>query len=368
MNKARQVFTARLLAGDEVARDLVVVIGWIGIVVIMGLLAGSSLLLIGLVALLPLAWLGLNDLLRRLFSPPPSVPAVPDANLISPPTHSTAHDLERAATTLQTLTIQQRGDASEQGQIITHSTRLLEEFNATADRVRGEAVRLSVATRQTQAAMQSGREAINQAIDSMNSTHAQVDQIVATLTVLARHVWRISEIVAAVGEIATQSNFLALNAAIEAARAGEQGRSFATVAEEVRELSDQSRKAVTQIRDVLSEVHGALEKTVGATEVGALSVDEGVTLTRKAESAVAKLAEGLDATSSAVQKIVAAADRQAASLEEMVKSMDGVSRISLQSQSGLRIAETVAQDLARLSREFTRIGGGNGSSDQLSTE
>ncbi len=53
----------------------------------------------------------------------------------------------------------------------------------------------------------------------------------------------LGDIVAAIGDIATQTHLLALNAAIEAARAGDAGRGFAVVAAEVKKLAGDTRLA-----------------------------------------------------------------------------------------------------------------------------
>lgn len=54
--------------------------------------------------------------------------------------------------------------------------------------------------------------------------------------------------------IAAQTNMLSLNASIEAARAGENGRGFVVVAEEIRNLSEQSRNSAEEILRIVSEL------------------------------------------------------------------------------------------------------------------
>ena len=73
---------------------------------------------------------------------------------------------------------------------------------------------------------------------------------------LIRVIDRVGGIGALVGEIdqiASSTRILSLNAAIEAARAGEHGRGFSIVAQEVRQLADQSGRTAAKIRESAEE-------------------------------------------------------------------------------------------------------------------
>ena len=83
---------------------------------------------------------------------------------------------------------------------------------------------------------------------------------------LAEAAERIGEVVSLINDIAAQTNLLALNATIEAARAGEAGKGFAVVAQEVKNLANQTAKATDEIAQQIGAIQSETKVTVDAIE------------------------------------------------------------------------------------------------------
>lgn len=82
---------------------------------------------------------------------------------------------------------------------------------------------------------------------------------------LSSAVEKIATAVAFISSIASQTNLLALNATIEAARAGEAGRGFAVVASEVKELSNGTSRAATEIAELVKSIESVTGAVTAAT-------------------------------------------------------------------------------------------------------
>lgn len=111
-----------------------------------------------------------------------------------------------------------------------------------------------------------GRGQLGKQTANMAAINASVDDISADVQVLLEISTQMLEVVNIVKGIADQTNLLSLNAEIEAAHAGEAGKGFAVVAGEVRKLSEETKKSVTNVSSLIQNTNSQTEKLTQSLE------------------------------------------------------------------------------------------------------
>lgn len=111
-----------------------------------------------------------------------------------------------------------------------------------------------------------GQEKMNESLASLNHTFKDIEMATKNVQSLGEKSNQIGEVIDFIQQISEQTNLLALNAAIEAARAGEHGHGFAVVANEVRQLAEETKEATVRISALIKETQDETEKSVQLME------------------------------------------------------------------------------------------------------
>ena len=120
-----------------------------------------------------------------------------------------------------------------------------------------------------------GTEKIRTTLDTMKTLENTIFDAYNVSYTLTNHMEEIDKILEEIDSIFSQTKLLALNASIEAARAGNKGIGFDVVAEEIRDLSDESGKAASNIKQIISLLNDTVLDVSSKVKEGARVSENG---------------------------------------------------------------------------------------------
>lgn len=143
---------------------------------------------------------------------------------------------------------------------------------------------------------------------------------------------KIGNIISEIESIASQTNLLSLNASIEAARAGEAGRGFSVVADQIRQLAEQSSKSAVDTRTL---IEGAMQE-----------VENGNKVAERAVASIGIVVEGIRKVATSSKELSTVSASQAATMKEAEEGINQISDV-------IQTNAAVAQESSATSQELS---------------
>lgn len=268
------------------------------------------------------------------------------------------------------------GTVSEISSSTSDGAAVSEETSASLAEVAKFSESTSVATKNTSINSKKAKEIaeegagkISEVVSSITdiaSSSKEVSMIISDLDISSK---RIGEIIQIITGISAQTNMLALNAAIEAARAGEAGKGFSVVADEIRQLADESNNAAVQISELVKENQLKSASAVKSFEHVEVKVSHGVTKASEVGESIQSIIYNIQDIVNQIEQINNANEQQAKSTKEIEMAINTIASSSSEIAGGtenisasieeqlstMTEIEKNTKDLSEMSKKLTKM-------------
>jgi methyl-accepting chemotaxis protein len=210
-----------------------------------------------------------------------------------------------------------------------------EETSASAIQIEATAREVERAAREScRLSQQVSAEAREIGVRSIQETTAAMGRIKESMTGYSGLVTRlgkrseeIGKVLGVIVEVTERTNLLALNASILAAQAGEQGKGFAVVGEEIKALADRTSGSAQDIAKLIASVQKETREAVAAMNESLAAVDEGVSRSEAAASALDKILSSSDRSAETASVIERAMGEQSRGIKQVSDAVGNVKQM-----------------------------------------
>ncbi len=170
---------------------------------------------------------------------------------------------------------------------------------------------------------------------------------------LANQIEDIMEIVETVSEIASQTNLLSLNASIEAARSQENSQGFTVVADEIRDLAEDSRQAGERIQDNLQQFTEEVQSLVNGISAQFENLEKSNKALTDVTEANRQASDNIEQTSQQIMEIVENLNSETQKVKEVIENLNSLAAIAEENSASAQQMSASVDDYSEKIKEMT---------------
>jgi methyl-accepting chemotaxis protein len=276
-------------------------------------------------------------------------------SVINEELYESVNVLSAASSEILSVTAELASGTAQTATSVNETSATVEEVRKTTEMTNNKAKAVAEKSVAVSQVAQTGQQSVEEILSGMTHIQQQMESIAGSVVKLSEQSQAIGEIIASVTDIAEQSNLLAVNASIEAAKAGEYGKGFGVVAQEIKNLAEQSKQATTHIRTILTDIQRGISSTVISTEQGTKTVATGLRMSNEAREAIAVLSQSINEAAKSSVQITASSQEQVVGMDQISSAMESIRMAAQNNLEVTRQVEKTAKDLHDLGITLKQI-------------
>lgn len=198
----------------------------------------------------------------------------------------------------------------------------IEEIKSIAVQVSSVSKKLSEKSLKTIESAKNGTKELSEIGEIVDQAKIKAENTRKIATTLVEETKKAGAVISTIASISEQTNLLALNAAIEAARAGQAGKGFSVVADEIRKLAEETKRATDDVETILNHMDNGIRSVSNASDDTEEVIRKMQDKSRESIVQFNEIMSQLTFMNDEVERLSLSVRLQEDTAEEMTKAMD----------------------------------------------
>lgn len=259
-------------------------------------------------------------------------------------------------------------DAVRQSEMLTSLSSDAETLSATIEEIAATSDELSQIATETATSAADGAKAATDATEELNAAAEIARETDAAVSRLVERTETIGEIAAFIDEVASRTDLLAVNASIEAAHTDTDTGGFEVVANEVKNLAEETHESAGEIEELIHDIDDETHTVAADVDELTAHIEDAVETVENVSESFTMIADDTAHVDDSAAEISSATDQQAevatdvsATVDELAKIGDSTAEraetVAIQANEGSERLQGATDTVAELAEQADRLAG-----------